>query len=345
MEELGLTDDGVKQINTDSITFYTKSTREIKLGNTLDDWKRAPYKPITKNVYDLIEDPITFFQTIPNENTIITGNAGNGKSYYIQHMDLTDAIIVSSKHSAIRQHKEKGLNAHVIQKFSYGEETKTTIPAEKHIIVEECGILTRQNWDFLYKCALLGKKLTMLGDFTQLLPVDEIHTFNRPAFIGMMFANQVVKNDNYRNNFSAEYYETLKNGTKEYLMEQIKKYSTDKPEDADVIIAYRNKIVDKYNEYMLEYHDKTINDDDVPVMCITNDLREHDMFNNFFFLSQEIEPSLLNNEKYFKPAYARTLYNMQGDDCGSYYVAPEDLHWFCNPRMAYTLVSRLKKNN
>jgi len=44
---------------------------------------------------------------------------------------------------------------------------------------------------------------------------------------------------------------------------------------------------------------------------------------------------------FFKPAYARTLYGVQGKGINSYYVAPEDL-WFFEPRMSYTCVSRLK---
>jgi hypothetical protein len=267
-------------------------------------------------------------------------------------MDLTDAIILSSKHSAIRQHKEKGLNAHVIQKFcGVSEVTKTTIPSESHIIVEECGILTKQHWDFLFKCVLLNKKLTILGDFDQLLPVDESKPYNQPAFLDMIFNNQHTKNENWRNDFTLEYYKSLLSGSKEYLEQELKKYSTKNPEDADVIIAYRGSddakinVVKKYNDYMLAYYNQTITDDDVPVMCITNDLRKHDMYNNFLFKSQEIPVELLENEKYFRVAYARTLYNLQGDETKSFYVAPEDMKWFLNPRMAYTLISRLSKRS
>jgi len=345
MQELKLTDDDIVQINTDSITFYSKPNLNLKLDkNDMNGWKAGIYKESNGSIYESKSEKITFFQTIENDNTLITGPAGNGKSYYIQHMDLTDAIILSSKHSAIRQHREKGLNAEVIQKFSgFSDVTLNKIPVENHIIVEECGILTRQNWDFLFKCVLLNKKLTILGDFNQLLPVDEIHTFNQPAFINMIFKNQSEMNKNWRNSFTQDYYDSLINSTdKEYLKQEILKYSTQTPKDANVIIAYRNVIVDKYNNYMLNYHNKKITDPDVPVMCITNDLRNKDMFNNFLFNSQEIDNKLLTNEKYFRPAYARTLYNMQGDECKLYYIAPEDIDWFLNPRMAYTLISRIK---
>ena len=237
----------------------------------------------------------------------------------------------------------ENLNAHYP---SFMKNQPTIFPKEQQIIIVECGILTRDHWDYLHKCILLGKKLTLFGDFNQLLPVNEIHTFNRPLYINMVFSTQTQKLDNYRNNFTQEYYDSLINSTDEnYLKQEILKYSTKKPEDADVIIDYTNNMVDKYNKYMLDYHKKQITDADVPVMCITNEFRNKGMYNNFLFKSQEIDPEILTDEKYFRPAYARTLYNMQGDDCKSYYIAPEDISWFLNPRMAYTLISRLKITN
>lgn len=343
MEELSLTDEDIVQINTDSITFYTKPKQTIKFGNTLNDWKSSTYTPKTSCIYDIEYEPVSFFQHSFNDNTLITGFAGNGKSYHIQHMDLTDSLILSSKHSAIRQHREKNLNAHVIQKFAFG-----LIPSESHIIVEECGILMKEHWDFLFKCFLLGKKLTILGDFDQLLPVDQHAPMNQPAFLNMVFNTQYRKDENWRNDFTPEYYQSLINSTdKEFLKQEVLKYSTKTPEEADIIIAYRGSdtakinVVKKYNNYMLEYLDKSEDDPDVPMMCKTNDLSEKDIYNNFILLRKDITDEDMKKGK-FIPAYARTLYNMQGDETKSYYLAPEDIEWFANPRMAYTLISRLK---
>jgi hypothetical protein len=58
-------------------------------------------------------------------------------------------------------------------------------------------------------------------------------------------------------------------------------------------------------------------------------------------MSDEI-PDIDTTTKHWKLAYARTLYNIQGDDTASFYMAPEDIKWFTNPRMAYTLISRLR---
>ena len=45
--------------------------------------------------------------------------------------------------------------------------------------------------------------------------------------------------------------------------------------------------------------------------------------------------------KRFTLGYARTIYNMQGDECESYYWATED-NKHLTPRVAYTIISRLK---
>jgi hypothetical protein len=332
MVELSLTDKDIVQINTDSITFYEKPIN-FQPSTTMEGWKYSTYTEKQGSIYDNSEPFTTFLQTIPNNNTLILGHAGNGKSHHIQHSDLTDSIILSSKHSAIRQHREKGFNAQVIQKYEFNK----SIPTESHIIVEECGILTRNHWDLLFKCILLKKKLTIYGDFEQLLPVEEIHTFNRPQWLNMVFHTQTTLNTNWRNHFTPEYYRSLYTSTDpNYLKEQLLLHSTKTPEEADVIIAYRNTIVDQYNDMMMNFH----NSSDYPVICITNARRTQDIYNGFVFRSTEVEDP--ENRKVWRPAYCRTLYSMQGDQTKSFYIAPEDMNWFLNPRMAYTLISRLK---
>lgn len=349
MNELNLRDDDIIQINTDSITFYTQPKQQIKSSSLIGEWKLSSSKLKTDTCfYDNCSPFDTFIQPSPfQSNLLVEGPAGNGKSYRIQNkMDLTDAIIVSSKHSAIRQHREKGLNARVIQAFKNAHFEK--IPEEQHIIVEECGILTREHWDFLVKCSLLGKKLTVLGDFTQLLPYGESSSFHHPLFLNWLFGSREEQNTNWRNNFTLEYYEWLKHtATYEERKAEVIKYSTKTPTEAEVIIAYRNIIVDKYNEIMLEHHNQTRTDEGVPIMIKTNDFRDQDIFNNFMFLREELQYDDDALEAHFEEekvrvAYARTLYNLQGDEVESYFLAPEDIEWFCDPRMTYTLISRLK---
>ena len=345
MVELKLKDEDVVQIKTDSITFYTTaSTPKIKTTTTIEGWKFETYKPSTACIYDYDPPTITMKQQLPNDNEIITGYAGNGKSYYIQNTLVPqdpDYIILSSKHSALTQHRTNNLNANVIQAYAWGR----SIPKEQHLIVEECGILSRYEWDTLFKCFLMGKRLTVLGDFQQLLPYGEHSTFNSPAFLNWLFTKQSEKNTNWRNEFTTEYYDSLiKSKDANYLKEQILKYSAKNPEDAEVIFAYRNKTVDQYNAYMLNYYGKTL-DDDVPMICTTNKLRKYEIYNQYQFTTTEIHNKITDPEfdieKHFRPAYARTLYNLQGDQVKSYYIAPEDIDYFAKPREAYTIISRI----
>jgi len=255
MAELNLRNDDIIQVNTDSITFYTRPKQEIKTSSQIGDWKLSSSKlQTTACFYDNSEPFDTFIQPTPfANNLLVEGCAGNGKSYRIQNnTDLTDAIILASKHSAIRQHREKGLNARVIQAFTNTTIGINTIPAEHHIIVEECGILTREHWDFLVKCSLLGKKLSVLGDFSQLLPYAESNAFDKPLFLNWLFGKREVQNTNWRNNFTIKYYNWLKHeATYEERRVEVLKYSTKTPTQAESIIAYRNVIVDKYNENRL----------------------------------------------------------------------------------------------
>lgn len=345
MVELKLRDEDIVQIKTDSITFYT-TTVPLKIGKSINDWKLETYKPSIANVYDQDPPTITMKQQLTNDNTLITGYAGNGKSYYIQNTLVPqdpNYLILSSKHSALTQHRTNNLNADVIQAYAWGR----SIPKEHHLIVEECGILSRYEWDILFKCFLMGKKLTVLGDFQQLLPYGEHATFNSPAFLNWLFTNQTVMDTNWRNNFTTTYYNSLINSKDpNYLKQEILKYSTKNPEDAEVIFAYRNKTVDQYNEYMLNHLNKTLDDPDVPMICTTNKLRDHEIFNQYQFTTQEIRDKIsdpeFDMEKHFRPAYARTLYNLQGDQVKSYYIAPEDIDYFAKPREAYTIISRIK---
>jgi hypothetical protein len=350
MKDLKLQDEDVVQVKVDSITFYcSPKTPKYETSREMGKWKKAEYTPARSSIYDNPQDFETMRQRIPNNNTIVQGYAGNGKSYDIQNkLDLTDSIILSSKHSAIRQHREKGLNAQVIQKYT-NNPTGILIPDEHHIVVEECGILTAEHWDLILRCIYLGKKITMYGDFDQLLPVKEFNTFSSPLFLDMFFANQIRKDENWRNKFSVGYYRSLIHSADEkYLQTQILKYSTKTYQEADIIVAYTNENVDKYNALMLKHHGKKITDVGVPLICKSNDFRKYNIYNNFILnreeLPQEIDDEKIENPKYFKPAYARTLYNMQGDETKSYYFVKEDIKWFLNPRMAYTLISRLSGN-
>jgi len=337
MADLNLTAEGIVQINTDSITFYKTSSTSNLNPKDLDGWKLSNYRESTANIFDRTHPVITMKQRQSNNNTLILGYAGNGKSYRIKHsLYQKDAIVLSSKHSALTQHRQDNLNSQVLQYYNF----KNIIPTEQVWIVEECGILDKQMWDLLFKGFLLKKTLIVLGDFNQLLPVNEASPYNSPDFLNWLFRNQEVMNTNWRNHFTTQYYDALIHSKdQEFLKQELLKHSTKTPWEAEVIIAYRNSTVDTYNKLMLKRLNKTITDPDVPMICIDNELRDKEIFNQYQFKSQDIDPEDL---KHFKPAYARTIYNLQGDQVKSYYIAQEDIDFICKCREAYTIISRLK---
>jgi len=340
MLELNLTDEDIVQISTDAITFYNSpKVKPPQTQTTLDGWKFVDYKPIKANIFESHNGLHTMKLSADNDNTLILGNAGNGKSYHIQNnIPKDDYIILTAKHSALTSHRNAGLHCNVIQSYEY----RHTLPTEHHIIGEELGIFSREHWDILYQCFLMGKKLTLLGDFNQLLPVGESAPFSSPDFLNYLFKHQQTKNDNYRNNFTPEYYHSLYTSTDpEYLRQELQKHSAKTPEEADIIIAYRRCIRDLYNKRMFAHHNKSLWDADIPMVCKDNALKDKDIYNQYAFLSQEIDPE---DRKHFDVAYARTLYSVQGDAFKSIYIAPEDLHFFTKPREAYTLISRLSQS-
>ena len=352
MRSLKLHMSQVVQISTDSITIDASAVKSLKVeGKGLKGWKYGAYriqKP-TDNIHSKI---VSMRKLSKNNNTLITGNAGNGKSYDIENRLIPELeaksetyLIVSSKHSAIVQHRNNKRNAEVIQKYEFSKQT----PTEQHIIVEECGIISRTQWDLLYKWTLLGKTITAYGDFRQLPPVDD-HTFNGNAWLDLMFGTQLTKNENHRNDFTPEYYQDILDG-KYDLLGEVRKHSTPTPEEAEVVVAHTNAVVHKYNVRMAQHYGVACEfiddeghlasvDTGVLLLCKTNDLRSQGIYNNMLVMSDEIDEADL---QCFKLAYARTIYNLQGDAVDSYYLAPEDEKYFSrDSRFAYTLISRLK---
>ena len=90
------------------------------------------------------------------------------------------------------------------------------------------------------------------------------------------------------------------------------------------------------------------------VICNSNDLRELNIYNKFQFTVTGIEDNniVLDNQykisricygMYFNPAYARTIYSIQGESMNDFYYPVEDYN-FLNDRTTYTIISRLKGN-
>jgi hypothetical protein len=118
---------------------------------------------------------------------------------------------------------------------------------------------------------------------------------------------------------------------------------------------------DKYNK--LKMKDLKLEDDtpSLKIICTTNDLHSKGLYNNYethiirsdsehiyidgdLLGSPEIQIKRDDYVKFFKPAYAKTLYKSQGQSIKRIFYAPEDYKYIDNTS-AYVFISRLQTKN
>lgn len=366
MKCLNLHDDDIVKITTDSISYYCDEYDESKDNDKtcFAGWKTQETKEIEKQIYNECSDKYTTF--IKNEidnskNKLYNCMAGTGKTHYILNKILPKIknksyiVLTPSNNSLTEYRKIIPGNCNVIQKYSLSN----TLPTEEIIIIDEIGMFNINDHNILYKLFILGRKIIAFGDFNQLLPVGLDRPLNNEPYIKMIFGDIQSLEINYRNDFTQEYYKSIIDDKIDYRSE-VKKYSTDNENDADVIICYRREQREKYNIQKHEsrgYDKNDIIQKDTPLICITNKLgEEYDIYNNFYFIIDRVDNDGLNvhmkcgtiipikilmNNKYFSLGYAMTLYQVQGRSIKSYHYCKED-YYFLNPRTAYTTISRLK---
>ena len=213
------------------------------------------------------------------------------------------------------------------------------------------------DFNMIIKCILSGKDIYAYGDFTQLLPVGYDTQLDNKLMIDSLFNNQEEMKTNHRNKFTAEYYDSLrKSRSKQFLQGEVIKHSTNW-EDAQFIIVYTNEIREKYNKLKMKKLNITLEDKGCKVICRSNNLREHNIYNKYQFTVSCIDKTSVklidgtdtiyeikreDYNKYFEPSYAVTLYCVQGASIDSYYYPQED-YKYLNGRSTYTLISRLKR--
>jgi hypothetical protein len=357
MKELGLCDEDIIKIKTDSISFYDKDI-DYGLGSGFDDWKEEEYKYM--KYVDTYDNEIPSFKTtIYNDNQITElniGNAGCGKSHDIMHNlvpTLDDSyIILVPTNTTKAEYQKNNFNVRVKQYYTLN----WCIPEEKNIIIDEIGMSSSEDFKMIIKCILSGKNIYGYGDFTQLLPVGYDYQLDNPLLMNALFKKQKKMNTNYRNNFKASFYDNLRfvyNTTE--CIQKVLKYNTPFTE-ADFIICYRNETVKMYNKKKMEFLGlNDITDIGCKVMLRSNDLRDMEIYNkNMFVVVEENDEFIQIKDhektydiprekfmKHFTAGYAMTLYCVQGESIPSYHYATEDLNFIDN-RTAYTLISRLK---
>lgn len=364
MKELQLRDEDIIKIEVDSLSFINRNNVEL-IDLDKDDftkWKTAEYSgyfntnnEIINNVYD---DVIR--SKFKNNNELHLGYAGCGKTYNIINNVIPEIIkneksyiVLTPSHSCVEEYRQNKLNCNVIQSYEFGHQ----LPKEDVIIIDEIGLCDKAANDVIYKCYLLGKRIISYGDFGQLLPVMDYHYDNK-NYLDKIYSKQFFNKANRRNTFTNEYYDSLINNEVD-LLNEIKKHNTSNFYDAEYIICSSNPLCKIYNEKYMDYHGIKFSDIDSRVMCRTNVLgKTKKVYNNYIMniidyndkeVKLKCEESIYtvtNKEfhRYFEPAYARTLYNVQGKTIMSYHIPDESLNNFNDSRSAYTIISRLSQD-
>lgn len=354
MCSLNVPEQSIIQIKTDAISYIGKLPKDI--GNNLGQWKIINYKKMN-DTFVSDNGNVTFVaERQQNDNVLGLCYAGCGKTYdiinnLIPKLQITGSefIVLSPSHVSLEDYKKANINSSVIQKYTL----QNKIPTEDTIIIDEFGMCDRSSHDLLIKCNLLGKTCIVYGDFKQLPPAGEDVSLSSIHYLRSIFSKQIKLEQNRRNTFTKTYYDNLIN-EKLDLVKEVKKYSTKDMLDAEVIICYRNSTVDSYNTKYMDLKNIKPYDVGLKLMCINNDLHHENLYNHSVetIISNDDGEIILSNgskftkaeiNKNFKPAYAKTVYGVQGKSISSYYFASEDSS-FINGKTAYTIISRLKEN-
>ena len=370
INSLKLSNNDLIAIETDSISFINQGQKLNLDTNNWRGWKQI-VKPLKwfnekrKTYSNYAFDEVITFE-LPNKinnNKLYNCYAGSGKTYTILNdiipkIENSDYIIITPCHNAAKEYYKRKLNCKVIQTFKY----QNNIPKETYIIIDEIGLCDREGNNFIYKCFLMGKTIYSFGDYRQLLPIYEKKHFDSINYLNHIYSEIIDIRTNYRNQFTIEYYdELIKCDYKDSLSIEIKKYNSDDYTKADIIICITIKQKDIYNKLMSKHLKKTIYDIGCKIVCVTNNLRSKEIYNNFDFIIKDIQTignelfyilddgvtdkyitvnyeELTNN---FELGYAITLFKAQGQEYKSFFM-PECEFKYINGRSAYTLISRLK---
>ncbi len=376
LKKLSIKHGDIIQIKTDSITFKKNKTTDRKLkkiiSTSIDGWKREKYTAL--NCPSVMNNCLEGFgyDLIENNNVLVQAYAGAGKTYHIINEvipKIENYLILTPPHASIKEYRKNKLNCKVIQYYNYNF---NEIPTEQTIIIDEIGMVDRLGWDFIYKCILMDKTIMAYGDFKQLLPVSSKGEMNSSLWFDLAFKHKKIMKTNYRNTFTKEYYDSLINGKKSYIKNEVMKYSTPM-KDAELILVFRNTTRHVYNKMMCEHlnipylvkpaNETILNKDNLKIgtkiICIDNKLGKKTIYNKFCYtikeinedkviITDDIDNITIDKDEldkvflHFSFAYARTIYSIQGASIKSYHYAKEDL-CFIDNRTAYTTISR-KKN-
>ena len=380
MHKLSINLKDIIEINTDSIYFLKNNINLDIIKNEINDkitgWKVINDNKKTQNFmfnnssFELIEEPY-FFSNNNNKYYFNLQFAGGGKTYNIKKTideEITknknySYIILSSYNDFLTFYRKQNYNNNTIAHYIYNPEKIKEI-TEKNIYVDEAGITNINEYLFLFRH--INKNFYFFGDNQQLKPVKSFNLSDK--FINKIATNINTSWTNKRNTFTKDKYIKLieKGEDEKYIKKQLEKYNTPW-EFADILIAYENETVNKYNKKVLEFHKKEFNKNNIslniPIINCNNGVKvinketlteeiifnRHsfniiEKFDNKYIINDTVNNYLIDKESLinnFKVGYCITLYASQGKTFNSFFFCPEDVRHLKKKGALYTLISRL----
>lgn len=291
--DLGINDNDIVQINTDSIFYYGEYPSDVKnktdkeLKKDLNGWKKcANFKSIKKAKETFKNDSDVYRTlTLKNKNTntrfLFSKYAGNGKTHSIVNIIVPECIknnktyiVLTPTHSTLEEYKDKGINCEILQKFCFDE----TIPYVDIVIIDEIGFCGPECHDFIYKLNYYNRSFICFGDFNQLLPVGESLPYNQPHYIKYMFNRVFNVFANFRNLFTKNSYDKLIEG-KTNLLKKVENYSSP-IKTAQVAICFRKKTRRDTNEKIMKILKIQPYSVGCRMLCVTNKYLEDGLWNH-----------------------------------------------------------------
>lgn len=160
-------------------------------------------------------------------------------------------IVISTKHSALSAYYNKGLNAKVIQKFTFNRACAQQLKDYDFIIVDEAALLEPHHYECLYKNIGKQTKLIFLGDPKQLLPYGSKRGSDHPWMsqeILKKFNYSIEMETNYRNDYTTDQY--IQMMKLEYKLTNFEKRVINRQSDLNICVTNKHK--DELNEMIIE---------------------------------------------------------------------------------------------
>ena len=296
----GVSGDKIKQIKTDSITFYSKGLNiKIDDPSVFGGFKLEPYKPISKSTPYRIKQLDLVPPKLNNGKIrrFFCAYAGSGKSKEIM-TELIPSIKERKENYIILTPTYKSLTGFakcddcgIIHSWSKVSEFTDF----DNIIVDECGMICMNAWDVLITLAMLGKNIYCYGDFTQLPPVGQENEKSSDVIIPTIYGNlnpdffhwffteitNPMDYENLRNDFTWDYYNLLKNN-KLCALKEVIRHETEKSK-SQYIFTHRKLVRNEANYerlcelgYHVDIKRTYVNDDDNDdAIDIIDDINRH----------------------------------------------------------------------